>query len=255
MRKIKPMSNALAQSVIPAETSSVPASAGRLTSVGVVEDNPGLRRSFTRLIEHAPGLRCVGAWADGKSALIDLPAFKPDVVLMDINMPGMSGIECTAQLKQLCPATQVIMVTVYADSENVFQALQAGACGYLLKRTASSEILQAINQVRSGGAPMTNEIARKVVHAFRRASAPTGPQVELTQREREILELVSQGFVDKDIACQLDISYHTVKVHVKHIYEKLHVHSRFEVMSKYGQGQGVPRMSQAAPMPAEAKLP
>ena len=218
--------------------------AGRLTSVGVVEDDAGLRRSFTRLISHAPGLRSIGSWADGKAALNEMARLKPDVVLMDINMPGMSGIECTARLKQLSPDTQVIMVTVYDDADNIFRALQAGACGYLLKRTASAGILEAIREVREGGAPMTLQIARKVVHAFQQPAAPAGPTVELTPREREILEHISQGFSDKEIADKLNISYYTVRVHVKHTYEKLHVRSRTEAMklliSEKGYSVGVP---------------
>ena len=218
---------------------------GGQIGVAVVEDNPGLRRSLTRLISHATGMRCVGSWPEGKSALIEMPAFKPDVVLMDINMPGMNGIECTAQLKQACPGTQVIMVTVYEDADSVFRALQAGACGYLLKRASSAEILDAINEVRSGGAPMTSEIARKVVHAFQKPVAPAGQKVELSQRENEILELLSKGFANKEIADNLNISYQTVKVHVKHIYEKLHVRSRSEALMKFvsdkGLSIGVPR--------------
>lgn len=215
-----------------------PAPGGQI-GVAVVEDNPGLRRSLMRLISHAPGMRCVGSWPEGKSALIEMPALQPDVVLMDINMPGMNGIECTARFKQLCPATQVIMVTVYEDAESVFQALQAGACGYLLKRSSSTEILDAINEVRSGGAPMTSEIARKVVHAFQKPAAPSVQKVELSQRENEILELLSQGFANKEIADRLAISYQTVKVHVKHIYEKLHVRSRSEALMKFVSDKGL----------------
>ena len=222
----------------PAQTGEPLAPAGPV-AVAVVEDNPGLRRSLMRLINHAPGLRCVGTWPEGKSAVLEMPALQPDVVLMDINMPGMSGIECTAQFKQLCPATQVIMVTVYEDAENVFRALQAGACGYLLKRSSSAEILDAINEVRSGGAPMTSEIARKVVLAFQKTTTPIGQTIELSQREQEILKLLSQGFANKEIADQLSISYQTVKVHVKHIYEKLHVRSRSEALMKFVSNKGL----------------
>ena len=233
------MAHALFSPVNATESSSVaPVSPGRLTSVGVVEDNPGLRRSPTRLISHAPAMRCIGSWPEGQSALCEMPALKPDVVLMDINMPGMSGIECTEQLKQLCPNTQVIMVTVYEDADSVFRALQAGACGYLLKRASSAEILDAISEVRGGGAPMTSEIARKVVHAFQKPAAPAGATVELSQREQEILQLLSKGFANKEIADQLSISYQTVKVHVKHIYEKLHVRSRSEALMKFVSDHG-----------------
>ena len=233
-RKIKRMAHALVSAERPAESPVADSrAAGRLTRVGIVEDNSGLRRSFMRLVNHAPGLCCAGAWENGKSALAQLPSAKPDVVLMDINMPGMNGIECTAQLKRLYPAAQVIMVTVYEDADSVFSALQAGACGYLLKRASSNEILEAINEVRSGGAPMTSEIARKVVHAFQKPPMPSATKIELSARESEILQLLSQGFANKEIADKLDISYQTVKVHVKHIYEKLHVRSRSEALMKF----------------------
>jgi DNA-binding NarL/FixJ family response regulator len=232
--KIKTMAHTLANPAKPMDLLPAVAQTGsRLTRVGIVEDNSGLRRSLMRLVNHAPGLCCAGAWEEGKSALAQLPSAKPDVVLMDINMPGMNGIECTAKLKQLCPATQVIMVTVYEDADSVFSALQAGACGYLLKRASSAEILDAINEVRSGGAPMTSEIARKVVHAFQKPLAQPGAKIELSTRESEILQLLSQGFANKEIADKLNISYQTVKVHVKHIYEKLHVRSRSEALMKF----------------------
>jgi DNA-binding NarL/FixJ family response regulator len=216
-----------------ATATAVPAVAGRLTSVGIVEDSAGLRRSLVRLISHTPGLCCIGSWSEGKSALAQLPALKPDVVLMDINIPGMDGIECTAQLKALCPVTQVIIVTVYEDNENIFRALQAGACGYMLKRAFSEKILEAITEVCSGGVPMSSDIARKVIHAFQKPSPPTGKDVELTRRETEILELVAQGLVNKEIGDRLDISYWTVKAHVRHIYEKLHVRTRSEAVVKF----------------------
>ena len=240
-QKTKPMAHVLNAPGKPGELASpVPALADRVASVGIVEDNPGLRRSLVRLVNHATGMACVGAWPEGKSALAQLPALKPDVVLMDINMPGMSGIECTARLKQICPATQVIMVTVYEDANSVFHALQAGACGYMLKRASTAEILDAINEVRCGGAPMTSEIARKVVHAFQKPLAQTGAKIELSQREEEILVLLSQGFANKEVADKLSISYQTVKVHVKHIYEKLHVRSRSEALMKFVQDKAAP---------------
>lgn len=206
---------------------------GQLTSVGIVEDDSGLRRNLARIINQARGMRCIGAWANGSVALQEISAFKPDVVLMDINMPEMGGIECTARLKQICPNVQIIMVTVYNDSENVFHALQAGACGYLLKRTSAAGIIEAVNEVRNGGAPMTSEIARKLVHAFQTPANLKSSDVELTKREREILKLMAQGSTDKKIADDLNISFHTVKVHAKNIYEKLHIHSRAEAVMTY----------------------
>ena len=244
-RKTSRMTHASASPVKTGESTPAASPPGRPTRVGIVEDNAGLRRSLVRLVSHAAGMCCVGAWPEGTSALAQLPTLQPDVVLMDINMPGMSGIECTAQLKQLCPATQVIMVTVYEDAESVFHALQAGACGYMLKRASTAEILDAISEVRSGGAPMTSEIARKVVHAFQKPPAQPGTKIELSQREQEILQLLSQGFANKEIADRLNISYQTVKVHVKHIYEKLHVRSRSEALMKFVADQsfapGLPR--------------
>jgi len=213
--------------------------AGRQITVAVVEDNPGLRRSLTRLINLETGMRCVGAWQDGQSALIEMPALKPDVVLMDINMPNMSGIECTARFKQLCPDTQVVMVTIYEDSENVFSALQAGACGYLLKRSAPETIIEAIREARDGGSPMTSQIARKVVDVFQTNAAPSVAGVELAPREKEVLELFAKGFVNKEIAEKLNISYLTVKGYTKSIYEKLHVHSRSEALMKFVSTQGL----------------
>jgi DNA-binding NarL/FixJ family response regulator len=237
MKKNAPMTSA-ATSPGPAGLATAAVSKpGGLTDVAIVEDNPKLRQSLARLIDLAPGMRCVGAWADGKTALTQLPALQPQVVLMDINMPGMTGIECTERLKRALPETQVIMVTVYENADNIFSALQAGASGYLLKRSSAAEIIDAINEVRSGGAPMTSEIARKVVQAFKRPPAKSGVDVELTQRENEILSLLSQGFANKQIADKLKIAANTVKVHTKHIYEKLHVRSRTEAMAKYMGGK------------------
>jgi DNA-binding NarL/FixJ family response regulator len=223
-----------------------PARAGEATSVAIVEDNAGLRRSLERLLSHAPGLRCVGAWADGESALAQLSELKPDVVLMDIHLPGISGIECTAALKRACPRSQVIMVTVYEDTENIFRALQAGACGYLLKRAPSAEILDAIAEVRLGGAPMTGEIARRVVEAFQTPPPAYATSAVLSSREMELLTLLSKGFSNKEIADKLDIAYQTVKVHLKHIYEKLHVRSRTEAILKF-MGEPAALPGRAAP--------
>jgi DNA-binding NarL/FixJ family response regulator len=152
---------------------------------------------------------------------------------MDIHLPGASGIECTARLKQILPDLQVIMLTVYEDSESIFNALKAGACGYLLKRSTPAEILEAIGNVRAGGAPMTSEIARKVVAAFHKPAPDKTESAILSSREQQILELLSQGRLSKEIADHLNISFHTVRVHLKHIYEKLHVRSRAEAAFKF----------------------
>ena len=222
----------------PESYAAMPATGGQV-AVAVVEDNPGLRRTLMRLINHETGMRCVGAWHDGKCALIEMPAFKPDVVLMDINMPGMSGIECTARFKLICPNTQVVMVTVYEDAESVFRALQAGACGYLLKRSAPEKIIEAIREARDGGSPMTSQIARKVVDVFQKNSTQSEAGIDLTQREREVLELFAKGFVNKEVADKLNISYQTVKGYTKTIYEKLHVHSRSEALMKFVSDKGL----------------
>jgi len=204
-----------------------------MTRVALIEDNAPMRRNLERMLQRAPGLACVRTCRTGEEALEHVPASKPDVVLMDINLPGISGIECTARLKQALPGVQVIMLTVYEDSESIFSALKAGACGYLLKRSSPSEILDAIENVRTGGAPMTSEIARKVVFAFHAPAPEQGETATLSAREQEILELLSQGRLSKEIADQLQISFHTVRVHLKHIYEKLHVRSRAEAAFKF----------------------
>jgi DNA-binding NarL/FixJ family response regulator len=206
--------------------------------VAVVEDNPGLRRSLQRLLAHAPGLKCIGAWDCAESAFDPIAQMKPDVVLMDINLPGLSGIEATARVKAESPGTQVVMVTVYEDTDSIFRALKAGACGYLLKRASSQEIIEAIRDVQVGGSPMTSEIARKVVRAFQGPPPEHDTSAVLSAREREILELLSRGYVNKEIADKLSIAYQTVKVHLKHIYEKLHVRSRTEALIKFMADKG-----------------
>src|SRR5579859_5212085 len=171
-----------------------------MNSVAIVEDNAVMRNTFRQWIDAAPGFRCVFACATAEEALVELPRLKPDVVLMDINLPGESGIACTAQLKEKLPGVQVIIVTVYRNHELIFQALQAGACGYLLKRSSPAELLAAISEVLSGGAPMTSEIARMFVEAFQKkpASAASGEADQLTQREAEILVLLAEGLSNKE---------------------------------------------------------
>ena len=204
-----------------------------MMKVALVEDNDSMRRNLERMLRRAPGIRCVGACASAEEALVRIPRAQPDVILMDINLPNASGIECTARLKQQMPSVLVIILTVYEDTESIFSALKAGACGYLLKRSTPGEILEALATVRAGGAPMTSEIARKVVMAFHApAPDPTAP-ASLSTREQELLELLSQGLTNKEIADRLAISYQTVKVHFKHIYEKLHVRSRTEALLRF----------------------
>jgi DNA-binding NarL/FixJ family response regulator len=163
-----------------------------------------------------------------------LPGLAPNVVIMDIQLPGMNGIECTRQLKKAMPEAQVLVFTVFGDSDQVFRALEAGASGYLLKRTPRSEMVEAIKQVWDGGAPMSGEVARKVVESFRKPSLAHAPDAEpLTPREEEVLGLLAKGYITKEIADQLSISFDTVRFHLKHIYRKLHVRSRTEALLKY----------------------
>lgn len=206
-----------------------------MNTVAIVEDNAVIRNSFRQWIEAAPGFRCVAACSSAEEALVEIPRLKPDVVLMDINLPGESGIACTAQLKEKLPGVQVIIVTVYRNHELIFQALQAGACGYLLKRSSPEELLKAISEVLSGGAPMTSEIARMFVEAFQKKpnSSAAAEADELTQREAEILVLLAEGLSNKEIADRVKISYDTVRAHLRHIYEKLHVRGRTEAVKAY----------------------
>lgn len=211
-----------------------------MTRVALVEDSAPMRRNLERMLRRATGMKCVSVCGSAEEALEQIPKQQPDVILMDINLPGASGIECTARLKQQLPQAQVIMLTVYEDTASIFSALKAGACGYLLKRSSPGEILDAINNVRTGGAPMTSEIARKIVMTFQTPAPGAGATATLSAREQEILELLSQGKVSKEIADQLSISYHTVRVHLKHIYEKLHVRSQAEALLRFMADKGPP---------------
>jgi DNA-binding NarL/FixJ family response regulator len=203
--------------------------------VAIVEDNAGIRENWAKLIDRAHGFQCVCVCGSSEEALRQIPAVRPepDVVLMDINLPGLSGIECTARLKERLPKVQVLMVTVHADNDRVFSAMQAGASGYLLKRTTAAELLEAIAEVTQGGAPMTGEIARKVIESFRRPVPAPLADARLTRREEEILVLLTQGYANKEIAARLAVSFDTVRTHLCHIYEKLHVRSRTEAATKY----------------------
>lgn len=201
--------------------------------VSIVEDNEQLRTTLARVISRAEGFTCASHYGSAEAALAGLPKDRPDVVLMDINLPGINGVECVRQLRPLLPDTQVVMLTVYEDTENIFNALAAGASGYLLKRTKSAELLAAIREVQSGGSPMTTHIARKVIQSFQRSGPSPQPSENLSQREQEVLECLSQGFLYKEIAEKLGISYETVHTYVRRIYEKLQVRTRTEAVAKF----------------------
>jgi len=202
-------------------------------TVSIVEDNDQLRDTLTRVINRAEGFRCLSQYPDAEAAVQALPRDRPDVVLMDINLPGMNGVECVRRLKQLAPDSQVIMLTVYEDTENIFNALAAGASGYLLKRTPRAEVLDAIREVYQGGSPMTTHIARKVVQSFQQSAASSQPTENLSPREQEVLDCLSKGFLYKEIADKLGISYETVHTYIRRIYEKLQVRTRTEAVAKF----------------------
>ena len=204
-----------------------------MTKFAIVEDNATIRESLIEFAQVDPECRCVCACATAEEALKQIPKHRPDIVLMDIQLPKLSGIECTAQLKQLLPSVQIVMVTVYEDTERIFKALSAGACGYLLKRCAPEELIAAIREIRQGGAPMSREIARKVIASFQNPVTTNAEVGELSPREREILELLAQGFANKEIAHRVGVSDGTVRWHLRHVYDKLHVRSRTEAALKF----------------------
>jgi len=212
-----------------------------MITVGIVEDDRGIRQSLEWLLESSSEFSCVASCGSAEEAWRMLQKAAPEVVLMDINLPAHSGIECTARLKELLPATQVIMITVYDDAEKIFNALRAGASGYVLKRAAPEQILQAIREVHAGGVPMSNEIARKVLGAFRESVPASASGAEsLSRREQEVLELLAQGCSNKDIAHKLCISIETVTWHLRHVYSKLHVRSRTQAALKFLSRQKSP---------------
>jgi DNA-binding NarL/FixJ family response regulator len=194
--------------------------------ISIVEDQHDMRHSLVEWLDHAQGLRCVGSHASAEVALEQIPSENPDVVLMDINLNGMSGIECVSRLKRKLPKVQVLMLTTYEDGDTIFDSLRAGANGYLLKNMPREELVQAVEQVHSGGAPMSLQIARKVINHFHRDAKPAAELEQLTGRELEILRLLAKGYMYKEIAELLAISMSTVRTHVSAIYEKLHVQSR-----------------------------
>ena len=206
-----------------------------MTKVSIVEDNDPLRATLARLLNRAEGFQCLSQHPDAESALAALPAAPAEVVLVDINLPGMNGVEFVRRLKQAAPQILAVMLTAYEDTDNIFNALAAGAAGYLLKRAPRSELLEAIREVRRGGSPMTTHIARKVVQSFQKTSPspqPDGASDTLSTREQEVLDLLSQGFLYKEIADKLGISYETVHTYIRRIYEKLQVRTRTEAVAK-----------------------
>src|SRR5215212_2787060 len=203
-------------------------------TVSIVEDQEQLRNTLSRVINRADGFECVSTYGSAEEAMEDLPKKMPNVVLMDINLPGINGVECARKLKQTAPGIQIIMLTVYEDTDNIFAALAAGASGYMLKRTATPELLESIREVHRGGSPMTAHIARMVVSSFQKSAAAAASTTEdLSPREREVLDCLSQGFLYKEIAEKLGISYETVHTYIRRIYEKLQVRTRTEAVAKF----------------------
>ena len=207
-----------------------------LTKISVVEDDPKAREILVGWVNRAEGLRCVSDHGSAEDALAAIPGCKPQVVLMDINLPGINGVECGRRLKAKLPETQFLMLTVYEDADHIFQALQAGATGYLLKRTPRAELMAALRDVHAGGSPMTTNIARKVVKvvkAFHQVAPPAPVATELSPRENEVLHLLAQGYLYKEIADALNVAVPTVNTYIRRIYEKLHVRTRTEAVARF----------------------
>jgi DNA-binding NarL/FixJ family response regulator len=202
-------------------------------SIAIVEDNTELRVLTQKILQRVLSVQRVTAYESAEEALEKIPRIKPQLVLMDINLPGMNGVECVRQLTQKLPALQIVMLTVYDDDNDIFDSLAAGATGYLLKPVKAAELIEAIKVIHAGGAPMSMPIARRVVQTFKRAAPPKVELPELSQREVEVLQLLAQGMLTKEIAEKLEISYWTVVQHVRHIYEKLQVRTRTEAVAKF----------------------
>lgn len=201
--------------------------------VAIVEDDDEIREGLAVLINGSAGYRCVATFPDAERAIAHLPAQSPDVVLMDIHLPKMSGIECTERLKVEHPGLQIMMLTVYEDDDLVFKSLAAGATGYILKKTPPGELLEAINNLHGGGSPMSDRIARRVVQEFQQIGKSSKEIENLTDRETEVLSYVAKGYPDKAIAEKLFVSSETVRTHVRNIYQKLHVRSRTQAAVKF----------------------
>ena len=202
-------------------------------SVSIVEDELNTRESLLRLLGRAPNIRCVSSYSTGEEALAGIPLAQPEIVLADIHLPGMSGIECVAKLKLKMPDLRILMLTTFEDSDRVFESLRAGASGYLLKKAGYNGLVRAIDELHAGGAPMSMQVAHQVVDYFHKIKKPVSDVEKLTAREQEILALLAKGYLNKEISDRLKISANTVGVHLQHIYEKLHVHSRTEAAAKF----------------------
>jgi len=205
----------------------------KLIRVSIVEDDNRVRDSLARLIDRSPGFNCVSKHPSAEDALRDLPPHQPNVVLMDINLGGMSGVDCVRLLKEILPGTNVMMLTVYENTDHIFSALSAGASGYLLKQTPPEELLAAIQELNRGGSPMSSHIARKVVASFQSPAPAARETANLSPREKEVLDHLAKGFLYKEIAEALGIGYDTVHTHIRRVYEKLHVRSRAQAVAKH----------------------
>lgn len=205
----------------------------RAIQVAIVEDDDEIRSDLARRIGRNASFALTNSYSNGEAALVSLPLLKPDVVLMDINLPGMDGVECVRQLKAKMPGVQFMMLTVYEDGDRLFKSLVAGASGYLLKRTSSDKLMTAIHEIYRGGAPMTPEVARRVVQHFQRIPESQSDLIVLTPREKDVLEQLAKGYLYKEIVDNLGISLGTLHSYISKIYEKLHVHSRTEAVVKY----------------------
>jgi len=202
-------------------------------SVSIVEDMADVRQKVKHILDESEEFICLSVYSNAENALEELPALHPDIVLMDINLPGMSGIECIKKIKKKSPGIQFMMFTIYENSEQVYEALAAGASGYLLKKTPADKIIEALKELHGGGAPMSTHIARKVVSFFQNKNNEASENSQLSNREKEVLALLSKGFLYKEIGDQLFISTGTVRQHIHNIYEKLHVQNRMEAINKF----------------------
>jgi DNA-binding NarL/FixJ family response regulator len=203
-------------------------------TVSIVEDQEPLRKTLARVLNRAEGVKCISHFGSAEEAIKEIPRNPPELVLMDINLPGLNGVECVRQLKEKLPKLVIMMLTVYEDTENIFNALAAGAAGYMLKRTPRAELLEAIKEAHRGGSPMTTHIARLVVQSFQKPVQAPDPGIEnLSPREQEVLDCLAQGLIYKEIADKLNISYETVHTYIRRIYEKLQVRTRTEAVARF----------------------